>query len=326
MDPALPNRENRQRPVPIARAPRPSTVAPVPMSSTLFRLLAPVLLLALPAAAQDNPGTEAPAAVVTTDAAANAPAAAAADSTTGEPAAAPGAAPSFVDETIAGLGSFGEVIRAGGVVMIPIFFLAFLTLTLIILFGLTIRRGAVITDRFMDNAENLLRKEDYLGLLATCTRRGEAVARVCQKAIEFSTKNPSATFPEVREVAEAEGVRQASQFSQRITYLADIGGIAPMIGLLGTVMGMIRSFRDISVNTMNSGVQHATFAGGIAEAMVTTASGLVISIVALCFYAWFRGKVAKYIAELESASTHLIALMGANYHRRIREARRSAEH
>lgn len=279
------------------------------MSSFLFRLLAPLLLLALPAAAQE--AAPAPAAPV-----AEAPAEAGA-----------GRGSSIVDDTISSLGNFGEVLRHGGVVMIPITILAFITLTLIIFFSLTIRRGSVITDRFMDAAEHLLRKEDYLGLLATCTRRGEAVARVCQKAIEFSTKNPSATFPEVREVAEAEGVRQASQFSQRITYLADIGGIAPMIGLLGTVMGMIRSFRDISINTMNSGVQHATFAGGIAEAMITTASGLTISIVALCFYAWFRGKVAKYIAELESASTHLIALMGANYHRRVREARRaSAEH
>lgn len=233
-----------------------------------------------------------------------------------EPATENGAATPIVDEALLGVSNFGEYLQKGGILMTPLAILAFITIVLIIFSALTVRRSAVVSDRFMDTAEHFLRKEDALGLLTTCSRRGEAISRVCQKAIEFASKNPNATFAEVRDVAETEGFRQANLLSQRISYLADVGAIAPMMGLLGTVLGMIEAFQDIEDHTMNA---HAGFAGGVAIALITTATGLVIGIPALIFYSIFRSRVAKYISELESASTHIIALMGASYNRRSQE-------
>lgn len=203
---------------------------------------------------------------------------------------------------------FLEIIQAGGVMMFPLALISVIGGVLVLLYLLTIRRNAVVSDRFMNAAEAMIRKRDYLGLAAYCHRQNESMARVTQKTLDFFTKYPSASFGDVREVAEAEGSRQAGLLSSRITYLADIGSIAPMVGLLGTVLGMIKSFMEIAGGDIQ-GVRQMGLAEGVSEALITTAAGLVIGIPALVFYSLFRGRVQKYIAELEAASTHLMALL-----------------
>ena len=185
---------------------------------------------------------------------------------------------------------------------------------LVLIYLLTIRRNAVVSDRFMNAAEAMIRKRDYLGLVAYCHRQNECMARVTQKTLDFLTKYPQASFGGVREVAEAEGSRQAGLLSSRITYLADIGAIAPMVGLLGTVLGMIKSFLQVASGDVQ-GVRQMELAEGVSEALITTAAGLMIGIPALVFYSLFRGRVQKYIAELEAAATHLMALLHSQVER-----------
>ena len=204
--------------------------------------------------------------------------------------------------------SFLEIVAAGGIMMYPLALMSVVGVVLVLLYLLTIRRNAVVSDRFMNAAEAMIRKRDYLGLIAYCHRQNESMARVTQKTLDFFTKYPSASFGEVREVAEAEGSRQAGLLSSRITYLADIGSIAPMVGLLGTVLGMIKSFMQISGGDVQ-GVRQMGLAEGVSEALITTAAGLMIGIPALVFYSFFRGRVQKYIAELEAAATHFMALL-----------------
>jgi biopolymer transport protein ExbB len=203
-----------------------------------------------------------------------------------------------------------ELFHAGGIMMYPLAGLSVFAVALIIFYTFSIRQNAVVSDRFMDEAETLIRKGDYLGLLQNCSRRNECIARVTQKTLDFATKNPTATFEDVREVTEAEGTRQASLLSQRVALLADIITMAPMIGLLGTVIGMISEMRTIS-NSVNS-VQIG-FASGVAEALIATAGGLMIAIPCVLAYAVFRGRVQRLVAELEAAATHLMALLSAQY-------------
>lgn len=209
---------------------------------------------------------------------------------------------------------FVEIFLAGGIMMYPLALLSVTGVVLILIYLLTIRRNAVVSDRYMNAAEAMIRKRDYLGLIAYSHRQNECMARVSQKMLDFFTKNPIASFTDVREVAEAEGSRQAGLLSARITYLADIGSIAPMVGLLGTVLGMIRSFLNIAQGDTH-GVHQMGLASGVAEALITTAAGLMIGIPALVFYSLFRGRVQKYIAEMEAAATHLLALLHAQVER-----------
>lgn len=204
------------------------------------------------------------------------------------------------------------LLRGGPIIMIPLGILSFAAVLLIFFYMLTIRQGSVVSTKFMNAADALIRKQDYLGLIAVCNRENESIARIVHKTLDFATKNPTASFDEVREVTEAEGTRQASILNNRISYLNDIGRIAPMVGLLGTVLGMIEAFEGMGENP---GVAQMELAPGVAKALVTTAAGLVIGIPSLIFYSLFRGKVQKLIAEMEAAMTHIMALLAAQYKR-----------
>ncbi|MDE0858681.1 MAG: MotA/TolQ/ExbB proton channel family protein [Akkermansiaceae bacterium] len=206
------------------------------------------------------------------------------------------------------------LLSKGGYTMFALGALSVFTFVLILLYFLTLRRSSVVTNKFMNTAEAMIRKRDYLGLITYCQRRGEAVARITQKTLDFLTRNPTATPSDIREIAEAEGSRQGGILTQRISYLADIGGIAPMVGLLGTVIGMIKSFIEIAEGK-NEGLKQLQLAEGIWEALITTAVGLIISIFAMVFYSYFRGRVQRHIAELEAAGTHILALVGGQLQR-----------
>lgn len=203
-----------------------------------------------------------------------------------------------------------QVLVSGGPVMIPLAGLSVLAVMLIFLYLITLRRGAVVSARYMQTADALIRKKDYLGLLAISNRHNESVARVVQRTMDFLTRNPKATMAEAREIAQAEGTRIAGSLNQQIAYLADIGAIAPMLGLFGTVLGMIKSFSVVASDI--AATRPMMLAEGVAEALVTTAAGLLIGIPAMAAYAFFRGRVQALISDLEAASTQLIALISAN--------------
>lgn len=225
----------------------------------------------------------------------------------------PPSAGNAVVEATAKAESFLEYMTKGGIwLMAPLVALSFFAVLLIIFYTFTVRQGAVVSNKFMNAADALIRKQDYLGLIAVCNRENECIARIVYKTLDFATKNPTASFDEVREVTEAEGSRQASILNNRISYLNDISRVAPMIGLFGTVIGMIKAFESIGAT---AGAEHMVLAPGVAQALVTTAAGLVVSIPSLIFYSFFRGKVQKLIAELEAAMTHIMALLAAQYKR-----------
>ena len=204
-----------------------------------------------------------------------------------------------------------SVLLSGGWAMVPLAALLFVATLLIFIYLLTLRRGNIATDRFLDTCEVLMRKRDFLGLLALSNRHNEAVARIVQAMLSFAKDNPTSTLSTIREIAETEGIRQASSLGHRITYLSDVGTIAPMVGLLGTVSGMIHSFGALATDLATS--KPMMLATGVSEALVCTASGLVVGIVAFVFYAYFRGRVQRLIADLEAASTEILAVFSLYY-------------
>lgn len=266
----------------------------------LLRILLAFVLLLGSAAAQETPPA----------AAAPAPPATAVQPPAAAPAVTSPADASAVKEKSRAAIDF---IKQGGYTVWLLIALSMIMCALVIFLILTIRRGAVVSDSFMATADSLIRKQDYLGLLAVCNRRSESIARITQKALDFATKNPMATYDEVYRVTEAEGQRQAGGLAQRVTYLADIAAVAPMIGLLGTVIGIMREFGQISKKDMVAAQME--FSGGTAEALVNTAVGLGIAIPAMFMVSIYRGKVNMLISEMEAATTHIMALLGAQYKR-----------
>src|ERR1051325_4970515 len=249
-------------------------------------------------------GTPLFAQTVTTSATPGAPAAAA--------AAAPAATPALVPDIHSK--SIMETLLAAGPVMLVLFALSVFFVMLVIVYLMTIRRGAIVSSGFMATADALLRKRDYLGLLAVSNRHGEAIARIVQKVLDFTTKNPNAHFDQVREIAQTEGTRVAASLNNRVVYLADIGMIAPLLGLLGTVFGIIHSFAALGADIGSA--RYVALSQGISQALVNTAAGLAIGIPAMFFYAFFRGRAQRLISDLEAATTHVLALLSLQYEKR----------
>jgi biopolymer transport protein ExbB len=213
-----------------------------------------------------------------------------------------------------------KLIQDGGWAMIPLGFLSVVTVMLVLVYMFTLRRGAILTPHYMNTADVLLKKRDYLGLLAISSRHSEAVARVVQRTLDFATKNPTASYEVVKDIAETEGSSQAASLQHRTVYLADIGMLAPMVGLLGTVFGIIKSFGVIGSGTSTQS-RDVLLASGVSEALVATATGLVLGITAMFFYSLFRNRVQSLISDLEIASAHILGLIALNFNKKREQSR-----
>lgn len=214
-----------------------------------------------------------------------------------------------------------KLIQDGGWTMLPLGFLSVVTVMLVLVYLFTLRRSSILTPHYMNTADVLLKKRDYLGLLAISSRHSEAVARVVQRTLDFVTKNPTASFDIVREIAQTEGSSQAASLQHRTVYLADIGMLSPMIGLLGTVIGIINSFGVLGSAGQTNQSRDVLLASGVSQALVATATGLVLGITAMFFYSLFRNRVQSLISDLEIASAHVLGLIALNYNKKREQSR-----
>src|SRR5678815_4097149 len=224
-----------------------------------------------------------------------------------------------------GTGEGGEVnlaklIFSGGWAMGVLALMSVITMMMVLMNLFTLRRSAILTPHYMNTADVLLKKRDYLGLLAISSRHSEAVARVVQRTLDFATKNPSASFDIVKEIAETEGAAQAASLQHRTVYLADIGVLSPMVGLLGTVTGIIQSFAKLGSGEANIS-RDILLASGVSEALIATATGLIIGVLAMGFYSLFRNRVQSLISDLEIASAHIVGLIALNYNKKREHSR-----
>jgi biopolymer transport protein ExbB len=215
-----------------------------------------------------------------------------------------------------------KLVQDGGWTMVPLGILSVITVMLVLVYLFTLRRSSILTPHYMNTADVLLKKRDYLGLLAISNRHTEAVARVVQRTLDFATKNPSASFEVVREIAETEASSQAASLQHRTVYLADIGMLSPMIGLLGTVIGIILSFHQLGTETVSATIsREGQLASGVSEALVATAGGLILGLIAMGFYSLFRNRVQSLISDLEIASAHILALIAVNWNKKRESSR-----
>lgn len=198
----------------------------------------------------------------------------------------------------------------GGALMFPLAGLFAASGALALFYSLTIRRDAVVSRRFMESAGALIGRRDYPGLIAVCNREREIMARIARVTMEFVARNPGVSFDEVREITAFEGSREAHRLTHRLRYLADVGAIAPMVGLLGTVIGLIKTFRTLH---SGAGVPPGLLRDGVAEALTTTAAGLLIGIPSLVLYSLFRGRTQRLIRELDLAMARLLNLLSTHW-------------
>jgi biopolymer transport protein ExbB len=207
----------------------------------------------------------------------------------------------------------GMVAHAGWV-MIPLALASLVTLTLIAYCFFTLTNKSITTPELLERMEPFFENEDLDGLAAYVAERPQATARIVNRTLHFLERHPDADPDSIRLVAETEGNRIAAALNQRALYIMDVGVLAPMLGLFGTVVGILNSFGHIASEA--SPMRTMLLAGGVSQALVSTAAGLTVGITAMAFYAYFRGRVGHLVSILESEGTlltHELILLSNKY-------------
>lgn len=204
-----------------------------------------------------------------------------------------------------------EIIIAGGWLMAPILICSIFSVAIVIERFWTLRRKRVIPDDVGQMVEEWaeLHELDFEHLKRL--REESALGKVMATALA----NRHRTRDVIKEAVEDTGRHVVHELERFLNFLGTIAGITPLLGLLGTVIGMIRVFSAIMIH----GVGNANeLAGGISEALITTAAGLTVAIPSYFFYRYFRGLVAEYVVSMEEQA---ISLIGAIERGNVAKAR-----
>ena len=204
-----------------------------------------------------------------------------------------------------------EIILAGGWLMAPILLCSTLAVAIIMERFWTLRRTNVIPDGVGSMVDGWAVRDELDLRHLNQLRSGSALGRVLAAAL----RNRHRPRELIKEAVEDTGRHVVHELERFLNTLGTIAGISPLLGLLGTVVGMIKVFSAIMVH----GVGNANeLAGGISEALITTAAGLTVAIPSYFFYRYFRGKVAEYVISMEQQAINLIEAIERSTEARLR--------
>ena len=192
-----------------------------------------------------------------------------------------------------------EIIIAGGWLMAPILLCSTLAVAIIIERFWTLRKGKVTPEGLGTTVEDWAARHELDQRHFVQLRNGSPLGRIYASALV----NRKRSREVIKEAVEDTGRHVIHDLERFLNTLGTIAGISPLLGLLGTVIGMIKVFSVIMI----SGVGDANvLAGGISQALITTAAGLTVAIPSYFFYRFFRGMVSEYVISMEQKAISLI--------------------
>lgn len=193
-----------------------------------------------------------------------------------------------------------ELFLKGGLVMYPLVLLSIFALTILIERIISYRRLMADGDRFIKQAMPLITREDP-ALTGFCQQSG-VLGEILRAGYEVKDDGEEA----IKEAMQETALNQIHLLRANISYLDTIVTMAPLLGLLGTVVGMIGSFSVLDV--AGSGKPFA-ITGGVAEALIATATGLGVAIISLCAYTYLNNRVDSFITTMERVTARCIKLL-----------------
>ncbi|MFB6231596.1 MAG: MotA/TolQ/ExbB proton channel family protein [Salinibacter sp.] len=196
-----------------------------------------------------------------------------------------------------------DLLVLGGWVMVPLLLLSVLTIYFFVERFITIRQAASNPEEITDRVREYVRNGDVEAAIRYCEDKDVPISRILKQGLERLGRPIS----EIQEAVQAAGKHETFDLEKRTNLLASIAGIAPMLGFLGTVLGMIQAFRQIQ--TLQGNVNPSVLAGGIWEALITTATGLLIGILALFAYNFLIGRIRRLSNDMERSATDFIDLL-----------------
>lgn len=196
-----------------------------------------------------------------------------------------------------------QIVARGGILIIPIALCSVIAVAIIIERWFSLRKVRINSRTFMMQIRSLINHGKVTEAVMLCKRTPGPIAKITKAAIEKYNRPRD----EIREIIESAGKMEIFQLEKNLGVLGTIAAIAPLLGFLGTVTGMIKAFMRIQM--LGGNVDANVLAGGIWEALVTTAAGLAVGIPTIIFYNWLQGKVEQYVFEMEDSSTSIIDML-----------------
>ena len=191
----------------------------------------------------------------------------------------------------------------GGVLMVPIAACSVVALAIIIERLWSLHRATIDTRKFMHAIRTVLRQNRVREAVALCDKTDGPVARILRAGLLKYNRGKE----EIREAIENAGHLEIPRLERHLSALATCANVAPLLGLLGTVWGMIKAFDQIQ--NLKGQVNPSDLAEGIGNALVTTAAGLTVAIPTLVVYNYLISRVENMIVEMEISSSVLIELL-----------------
>ena len=196
--------------------------------------------------------------------------------------------------------SLWELILAGGWVMVPLFFISIWSAASVTYHFQNITPEKLTPPEFSENLLYLLEKKEYDKAVSVCRQQPNMVAEIALKGLAKISKGKSV----IEEAIQHEGKAKIEKLWQNLAYLGDAAVVAPMLGLLGTILGMIQAF---NYQAFKAGIiKPVVLAQGLAKAMITTAAGLIIAVPVLVFYSYFRGRISRITSNAERVSAEIL--------------------
>ncbi|MDZ7716577.1 MAG: MotA/TolQ/ExbB proton channel family protein [Balneolaceae bacterium] len=201
--------------------------------------------------------------------------------------------------------SFFELLSEGGILMIPLFILSLVAVYVIAERWRSLNNSRMEIDSLLRTIEGMLKDGDRERALTYCDGIDKPLARILKAGI----RRLGRPIRDIEDAIRNAGKKEIFHLEKRMNWLATIAGVAPLVGFTGTVTGMIEAFMDIQ--SLQGNVNPSVLAGGIWEALITTATGLIVGIIAYGFYNFLLGKINRMIHELENASADFVDLLQA---------------
>jgi len=209
--------------------------------------------------------------------------------------------------------SLREAWRCGGWIMWVLAGGSVIGLALSLYLFWTLRTSQMAPPSLLSELLMYVKAGDLATARRVCEVRSSPLARIALAAFDH-LRNTTASEPALlRADVEAEGIRQAEAIQGETQLLLDLSVIAPMLGLLGTVMGMLKAFGSVATDVASA--KPVVLAAGVSQAIVTTIFGLLVAIPAMVAYAYFRRRASRQIAALEAASTALVTAVTSRFER-----------
>jgi biopolymer transport protein ExbB len=199
-----------------------------------------------------------------------------------------------------------QLLQSGGWSMLVLGLLSAVAMALTVYDFMTLKPEIKTPQGFFEDLVEKLESGDMKSAQQMCRRSPSIIAAVALAGLDRTAKGRIIA----REAMENCARKEVSKLWQNISYLGDIATIAPLMGLLGTVLGMIQAFNVISY--AGASLKPIMLVGGISKALVTTAAGLVIAVPVLSVYSYFRGIVQDISSQVEMYSTDIMKLIEEN--------------